>query len=117
MSQHVNVRLDELLAYLREGRIMEAMNEFYAENVTMEDPSQSTHGLAANIERERSWMDSIKEVRNFQVPRVATGSNTAMYENIMDWTDKEGHDHHLEQVAVQTWKNGKIIHERFYFHA
>src|SRR4051794_27151898 len=102
MSEHANVRIDELLGYLRAGRILDAMQEFYADNVTMEEPGQSTRGLEANIEREKKWMSSIKEVRNFQVPRHAAGPNTAMYECIMDWTDAEGKDHHLEEVAVQT---------------
>lgn len=117
MSEHANVRIDELLSYLRQGRILDAMHEFYAENVTMQEPGQATHGLEANIEREKKWMEQIREVRSFQVPRHAAGPNTAMYECIMDWTDTQGKDHHLEEVAVQTWKNGKIVLERFYYDA
>ena len=45
------------------------------------------------------------------------GIITAMYECIIDWTDTDGKDHHLEEVSVQTWKNGKIVLERFYYHA
>ena len=117
MSEHGNVRIDELLNYLRAGRILDALTEFYADNVTMEEPAQSTQGLQANIEREKKWMSSVKEMRNFQVPRHVSGPNTAMYECIMDWTDAQGNDHHMEEVAVQTWKQGKIIHERFYYYA
>ncbi len=117
IDEQTNVRLDSLLSYLREGRILDAMREFYADNVTMEEPGQSTHGLAANTEREKNWLSSVREVRNLQVPRHAAGPNTAMYECILDWTDTQGKDHHIEQVAVQTWKHGKIIHERFYYDA
>lgn len=117
MSQQSNVRIDELLRYLRGGRILDALQEFYADNVTMEEPGQSTHGLEANIEREKKWMSSIKEMRNFLVPRHAAGPNTAMYECSLEWTDTHGKDHRMEEVAVQTWKNGKIIHERFYYSA
>lgn len=118
MSQHENVRIDDLLVYVREGRFLEAMAEFYAPNVTMEDPSYgATHGLDANIERERAFLKSLKELRACYVPKVAKSANTAMYENILDWVDQQGKTHHVEQVSVQTWKNGKIIHERFYYHA
>lgn len=117
MSEHGNVRIDELLSYLRAGRVLDAMQEFYADNVTMEEPGQSTHGLEANVEREKKWMSSMKEMRNFQVPRHVSGPNTAMYECSIEWIDTEGKDHRMEQVAVQTWKNGKIVHERFYYSA
>ncbi len=117
MSEHSNVRIDDLLGYLRTGRMLDALQEFYADNVTMEEPGQSTHGLAAIIEREKKWLSSIKELRSFQVPHQAAGPNTAMYESSIEWTDSDGKDRHMEQVAVQTWKNGKIVHERFYYHA
>lgn len=111
---HENVRLHDLLHLFREGRIVDAMKEFYADNVIMEVPAGATRGLDANIEREQRFLESVREFRNFQVPRLAMGPNTAMYENIIDWTGTDGREHHLEQVAVQTWKNGKIIHERVY---
>ena len=46
---------------------------------------------------------------------VTVGGDTSIYENVMDWTDVDGNDIHVEQVAVQQWKGGKIIHERFYY--
>lgn len=115
-TESTNVRLDDLLSYIREGRVMDAMKEFYADNVVMEEPAYgATKGLEANLAREQQFMDSVKDFRDFRVPHHATTSNTAMYENIMDWTGKDGKDYHVEQVSVQTWKNGKIIHERFYY--
>ena len=111
-----NVRLHELLTYAREGRFMDAMLEFYAENVTMEEPmSGPTHGLEENIKREQRFLDAVKEVKTFQVTHSATGPNTAMYENVMDWVGTDDKNYHMEQVSVQTWKNGKIIYERFYY--
>ena len=51
-----NVRINELLDYVRQGRIMDAMNEFYADNVVMTEPAYGdTVGLAANLEREQAF--------------------------------------------------------------
>lgn len=117
-QSHDNVRLHEMLQYVREGRLLDAMKEFYADNVVMEEPAYgATKGLDANLKREQHFAESVKEFRNFQVPHVAVGQNTGMYENVMDWIGQDGREYHVEQVSVQTWKNGKIIHERFYYNA
>lgn len=114
-TTQTNVRIEELLDYVRNGKIMEAMKEFYADDVVMDEPAYGkTVGLAANLEREQKFVDSVKEFKNFEAT-VATGENFSTYENVMDWVDVEGNDQHVEQVAVQHWKDGKIVHERFYY--
>jgi ketosteroid isomerase-like protein len=110
------VRLQELLDYIRNGRIMDAMNEFYADDVVMEEPAYGkTEGLAANLEREQQFVDSVAEFKNFETPAVAVGDGVGVYENVMDWKTTDGQDVHVEQVVVQKWRNGKIVHERFYY--
>ncbi|MGI9628521.1 MAG: nuclear transport factor 2 family protein [Longimicrobiales bacterium] len=110
------VRIHELLDYIRSGRIIDAMNEFYSDDVVMEEPMYGeTVGLAANLEREQHFVDSVKEFKGFQADKVATGPNLSVYENVMDWVDVEGNEIHAEQVSVATWRDGKIIHERFYY--
>lgn len=113
-----NVRLNDLLDYIRQGRILDAMREFYAEDVVMTEPAYgATVGLAANIAREEKFVASVKEFKNFQVPHIAIDEATghAFYENVMDWIGADGKPYHVEQVSVQTWKNGKIVSERFYY--
>jgi len=111
-----NVRINELLDTIRNGRIMDAMKAFYAEEVVMQEPAYGkTVGLAANLEREQKFVDSVKAFKNFETSAVAVGEGVAIYENIMDWTDVDNNDIHVEQVVVQKWQGGKIVHERFYY--
>jgi hypothetical protein len=111
-----NVRIHELLDYIRQGRIMDAMQEFYAENVIMEEPAYGkTEGLAANLEREQAFVDSVKEFRGFEATRVAVGEGVSIYENVMDWLDVQDQAMHVEQVVVADWRDGKIVRERFYY--
>jgi hypothetical protein len=35
----------------------------------------------------------------------------------MDLTFKGGNRMAMEQTAIQTWQNGQIVHERFYYNA
>jgi hypothetical protein len=71
--------------------------------------------LAANLEREQHFVDSVKEFKNFEAPQVAVGENVSTYQNVMDWVDVNDQEIHVEQVSVATWKDGKIVHERFYY--
>jgi ketosteroid isomerase-like protein len=115
-SMAENVRIKELLSYIQEGRIMDAMKEFYADDVVMEEPAYGkTVGLAANLEREQNFVNSVKEFENFEAPRVAEGENVSFYQNVMDWVDVNDQEIHVEQVSVATWRDGKIVHERFYY--
>jgi len=118
MSHTGPVRLNELLDYIRSGRIMDAMREFYAEDVVMTEPAYgATKGLAANIKREEKFVASVKEFKNFQVTHLAIDAETGhtFYETVMDWIGVDSKPYHVEQVAVQQWKNGKIVSERFYY--
>lgn len=111
-----NVRIHELLDTIRNGRIMDAMKEFYADDVVMAEPAYGeTVGLVANLDREQAFVDSVKVFKHFETPAVAVGEGVAIYENVMDWTDVSNNDIHVEQVVVQKWQGGKIVRERFYY--
>lgn len=111
-----NVRIHDLLDYIRDGRILDAMHEFYAEDVVMEEPGHGrTEGFAANFKREEEFVASVAEFKGFEVPHVGVGDNVSFYENVMDWVGQDGNAVHVEQVSVATWKDGKIVHERFYY--
>ena len=111
-----HVRIHELLEYIGEGRIMDAMKEFYADHVVMEEPAYGrTEGLPAHLDREQAFVDSVKEFRGFEASRVTVNDNSSSYENVMKWIGVGGQEIRLEQVAIADWKDGKIVRERFYY--
>ena len=115
-SHNVRERLDDLIDYIRTGRIAEAMTEFYSEGAVMEEPAYGkTVGLAANIQREKKFVDSVKQWKGFDVIAIGVGDDVSFYEHTMDWVAQDGSEVHVEQIAVAKWKDGKIIHERFYY--
>lgn len=112
----VQERLQDLHRYIREGRILEAMNEFYAEDVAMqENANPPTVGLPANIEREKQFLKNVKEWKGFEVKGIGGGGDVTFYEAVFDFVTTENKPVHFEQVAVARWRNGKIVHERFYY--
>jgi len=108
-------RLEDLFAYIRQGRILEAINEFYAEDVVMQENSQPpTVGREANLEREKQFLSTVKEWQRFEVTAKGVGDDVTFYETVMDWVTTEGTPVHVEQVVVAKWQDGKIIQERYY---
>jgi ketosteroid isomerase-like protein len=109
-------RLNDLFDCIRQGKIIEAMNEFYDKDTVMQDNSNPpTKGLAANVEREKQFMSGVKEWKGFNVTASAVGDNVTFYECNLDFIATSGQPVHMEQVVVSKWKNGKIVHERFYY--
>ncbi|HEU0068444.1 MAG TPA: SnoaL-like domain-containing protein [Nitrospiraceae bacterium] len=109
-------RLNDLINHVRQGKIIEAMTEFYDKDTVMQDNANPpTKGLAANIEREKEFVSGVKEWKGFNVTASGVGDNTTFYECTMDFIATNGKPFHMEQVSVAKWKNGKIVHERFYY--
>jgi hypothetical protein len=115
-TDNLQQRLNDLLGYIRQGKIIEAMNEFYDKDTVMqENANPPTKGLGANIEREKQFMSGVKELKGFSVTASGVGDNVTFYESASDVVTTGGLSHHIEQVSVAKWKHGKIMHERFYY--
>ena len=109
-------RLNDLINHVRQGKIIEAMNEFYDKDTVMQDNANPpTMGLAANIEREKEFVSGVKEWKGLNITASGVGDNTTFYESTMDFIATNGQPFRMEQVSVAKWKNGKIVHERFYY--
>ncbi|MFO0701378.1 MAG: SnoaL-like domain-containing protein [Nitrospira sp.] len=115
-ATNLQQRLNDLFGYVRQGKIVEAVQEFYDKDAAMqENGNPPTVGQAANIEREKQFLSGVKEWKGFNVTASAVGNDVTFYECTMDFIATNGQPVHFEQVSVAKWKNGKIIHERFYY--
>jgi SnoaL-like protein len=115
-TTNLQQRLNDLFGYIRQGKIIEAMNEFYDKNTVMQENAQPpTKGLDINIEREKQFMSGVKEWKGFTITASAVGDNVTCYESTSDFVTTAGVPVHIEQVSVAKWKNDKIVHERFYY--
>jgi hypothetical protein len=60
-TANLQQRLNDLFGYIRQGKIIEAMNEFYDKDIVMqENTNPPTKGLGANIEREKQFMRGVR---------------------------------------------------------
>ena len=98
------------------GKAMEAFEELYADDVVMcENFDKECVGKDANRTREIEFFSSVGEIHKIELGRSAATGDTSFSEWVFDVTFKNGHRAALKQVAARQWKNGKIVHERFYY--
>jgi len=113
----IHERVRELRSFIDEGRILEAMDEFYADPVSMRENSDPpTEGLAANIERERRFLAGVKQWHGtrWHAQAVNESQGVSFLEYAFEFTNQEGDTVTYEQAAVQRWEGGRIVSERFY---
>jgi ketosteroid isomerase-like protein len=103
---------DQVLA----GDILGAFDRFYADNVVMQENSETPiAGKAANRKREEDFLASVEQIHGAKVASSAVNGDVSFSEWEFDATYKGGVRVKLAQVAVRRWKNGQIINERFYY--
>lgn len=116
LRQHV----ENLIEHIKGGKIIEAVETFYDDNVAMqENRNPPTKGKAANIEREKQFLAQVKEWKSTEIQNVAVEGTpedgAAFIEYAFDFVNTDNKPVRYEQVSVQRWKDGKIVSERFYY--
>ncbi|RMH15967.1 MAG: nuclear transport factor 2 family protein [Gemmatimonadetes bacterium] len=108
-------RVEDLNRMILEGRAMEAFEKYYADDVVMwEDAENPCRGKEANRKREEEFFAKVTEFRGAEVKAVALGEDVSMVEWHFDYTHADWGDMNYDQVAVQRWRDGRIVDERFY---
>jgi ketosteroid isomerase-like protein len=98
------------------GKIMEAFEKYYADDVVMQENSEEPRkGKTENRKAEEQFMASVEAFNGASVKASAVNGDVTFSEWEMDITFKGGSRVIMSQVAVRKWKNGKIVHERFFY--
>jgi len=110
-------RAQDIYDQLGQGKLLDAFDQYYADDVVMTEPRGTRKGKAECRNYEEQFLDSIKEFHDLKVTNIGSNENeaTSFVESTMDVTFKDGQRAQMEQVAVQQWQGDKISHERFYY--
>ena len=104
-----------LIELVEDGKMLEAITTYYADHVAMqENVSVPTVGLAENYARETLFYGSLTAVK-FTLVSVLVEGDRAAINWVIDCTTADGKQYRMDEIAVQTWQNGKIVHERFIY--
>ncbi len=105
----------QLNKLILEGRALEAFELLYAEDIVMqENTAPPLVGKAHNRERERAFFGSIAEFE-VQLLGSAIGDDVTYSEWIYEISFKDGRRVNMTEVSARRWRNGQVVHERFYY--
>ena len=98
------------------GKALDAFEQFYADDVVMQENSEEPRaGKDLNRKYEQEFFSSLASWNDGKLVSSAVNGDTTFSEWYMDVTFKNGFQMKASQVAVRQWKNGKIVHERFFY--
>lgn len=116
MSLDLKAAFEDIKSLVLQGKAMEAFEKYYGEEVVMqENETPPTIGKAANRARELEFFSKVTEFRSAELKSVAYGDDVIMSEWFVDYTHADWGKVTHDQVSVQRWKDGKVVHERFYY--
>ncbi len=105
-----------LIAMAEQGNFLEAIQEFYAQDATMQENNQPPRvGLAALLENERQVLASLKEIRVNRAASFIVEGDRAAINWVYHFIDSQGRELRRNELAYQIWRDGKIISERFFY--
>ncbi|MBD2102567.1 nuclear transport factor 2 family protein [Leptolyngbya sp. FACHB-261] len=110
-------RVQELLDFLKTSPPAEQVYErFYAEDVVVQENLQAPRvGRAMSIERQLRMNANVKEVHDFKIGPVLVDGDHSVVEMHIDLTTLDGYRIRIEELGMQTWKDGLIVRERFFY--
>jgi ketosteroid isomerase-like protein len=106
----------ELNGMILSGKAIDAFEKFYADDVVMQENSDEPRvGKEVNRKAEQDFFSSLASWNEGRLDASAVSGDTTFSQWYMDVSFKNGQRYKATQVAVRKWKDGKIIHERFFY--
>jgi ketosteroid isomerase-like protein len=102
---------------LREGKTIEAIQNYYADNVeTRENTAQPVVGKQKHLEMEQRNLKGVNTLQiNILTLVIDEVKQIVMGEMDIHFESLKGETMHLEEAFVQHWQHQKITSMRFYY--
>jgi len=122
MTDSLLDKTTRMIEGLKDGRFVEGMEEFYADDAVNEEPTgDKVEGKAAIIANEKEVLEGVAEYHGIEIRSIGVGSDDgngngvtfAEYKLTVDM--KDGSKFHPDQVQVTRWENGRAKHIKFYY--
>jgi hypothetical protein len=112
----IEAAVKDLTNLVLQGQLMEAFEKYYDDQVVMqENDLPAVISKEENRKRELDFLSKLTEFRGAEVKGITVADNIAAIIWHFDYTHEEWGSRKFTEVAVQEWKNGKIVWEKFVY--
>ena len=109
-------RAAALIAMVEEGKYVEAIEAFYAEDATMQENNDPPRGGRDKlVEGERKTLAAHSAARTLPGSTFVVEGDYAVIRWVFVFTRKDGTSFRMEELAHQRWRGDRIVEERFYY--
>ncbi len=116
LEQKLLILDNELNNLVIKGKMSEALDKFYCDNVSIQENDKApTIGKAANLAREKTFFSKVECFNTTEVLASGVGGQTTFSTWYVDFVHKELGRLEFTQVAVRTWSDHRVAKEVFYY--
>ena len=113
---------DELVSFCRVGKNLDAINNLYSpdivsiESMGNEQMPREMKGIDAILEKNKWWSEN-NTVNSASVegPFIGENDKFAVYYNFDVTSKQSGQRNQMEEMALYTVKDGKVVREQFFY--
>lgn len=114
-TDQLKQNIEDINHLILNSGLYDALEKYYADDlVVLEKDQIVAESLGANIAREKEFLGGVSEWRQAEILSVAVGEDVTMTEWQLDFVHEVYGHKKGNQVAVQHWKDGKVVREQFY---
>ena len=109
-------RIEALVFCVEAGKYVEAIEEFYAEDASMQENLQAPRkGRKGLVDGERKLLAAHKAVRTLPGTWYLADGDRVVIRWLFEFTTQDGQVRRMEELAHQRWQGDRIVEERFYY--
>ena len=109
-------RVAALVAMVEEGKYVEAIREFYAEDASMQENNEPPRaGRDRLIDHEWRMLSAHQAARTEPGSTFVVDGEVSVIRWVFVFTRRDGTSFRMEELALQRWSGERIAEERFFY--
>ncbi|MFZ1700530.1 MAG: SnoaL-like domain-containing protein [Pyrinomonadaceae bacterium] len=115
MEQQITELIDAKVELMKQGKMIEATEQFFAENAeTIDFSGVVTRSREEMVEKMEGFLGSIAKVNGITFHNSAVNGKISFVEFTFDFDMADGSKVLWHEVIRSVWENGRIVSEQFF---
>ena len=107
--------VQEMDALVLQGRMVDAVNQFYADDTqTLDFDGTPTGTKGEMVDKMNGFVGAIQNVNGITLHQTASNDTVSMSEYTFDFDMKDGSKVLWHEIIRREWKDGKVVNEQYF---